>query len=702
MPHPIVEDELLQLERVSALLEKSPAPPAASQDTLIAELRRLRDLLVRGEEAKDAAALHQQYEHQSALLRQLRAAAGATQVDPASPYFAHLRLVEEGRPRDLLLGKATRIDGEVRIVDWRNAPISRVYYRYAQGDEYEEEFAGRARAGRVAARRTVTIREGVLERVEAPEGIFERDAAKGSGWRHRNRQGVRLTGGEGAALRAHAGRDATQRRLGTDLLGSRRRADKRLPELAGLLDPAQFDLITRPGSGFVVIRGSAGSGKTTVALHRIAYLAYEDPEIDSERTLFVVFSPALRSYVGSVLPALGVERAQVRSFHEWAADHRRRLFPRLPRAKRADTPAVVQRLKLHPALLLALEEQVRRVPGAADAGQAFDDWASVLTQPALLARAMARSAPGAFGEAELREAAQWNRARHEDLDAWLAGDPDAPGELDAEDDALLLRAWQLRVGPLPAPGRGGRPLRYRHVAIDEVQDFSPTEVRVLLDCVEPRGSITLAGDTQQHVMQEAGFSSWSEFFTHLGLAGTEVSTLRVSYRSSRPIMMFAHGVLGPLAEDPEPPATVRDGPPVELFAFTDAGACVAFLADALRELAREEPLASVAVLTPAPSVSALYHRGLDAAEVPRLRRVERQDFTFAPGVEVTEIAQAKGLEFDYVVLVEVDAERFPDAATARRLLHVGATRAVHQLWVTRVGEPSPLVAAAEAVGTSPR
>ena len=60
-------------------------------------------------------------------------------------------------------------------------------------------------------------------------------------------------------------------------------------------------------------------------------------------------------------------------------------------------------------------------------------------------------------------------------------------------------------------------------------------------------------------------------------------------------------------------------------------------------------------------------------------------------VEVTEIEQAKGLEFDYVVLVDVSAEHYPDLPEARRRLHVGATRAVHQLWLTSVGTPSALV-----------
>jgi len=246
------------------------------------------------------------------------------------------------------------------------------------------------------------------------------------------------------------------------------------------------------------------------------------------------------------------------------------------------------------------------------------------------------------------------------------------------------------VGPLRASG--GRPIRYRHIAIDEVQDFSPLEVRVLLDCADERQSVTLAGDTQQHVMKDAGFTSWTEFFDHLGLQSTAVNTLRVAYRSTREIVSFAQDLLGPLAEE-EPPITTRSGPAVELFRFSHHGACVAFLADVLERLVHEEPVASVALLTASPEVSDIYYQGLLGSEVPRVRRVVDQEFTFAPGIEVTEIDQVKGLEFDYVLLVEVNASWFPDGNAARRLLHVGATRAVHQLWLTSVGTPSPIVRA---------
>src|SRR5262249_48730886 len=81
----------------------------------------------------------------------------------ASAYFGHLRLREKGRgDRDVLIGRTTHIDAkaDVRIVDWRHAPVSQLYYRYEEGTEYEETFGERDVEGTVLARRTVTIDDG--------------------------------------------------------------------------------------------------------------------------------------------------------------------------------------------------------------------------------------------------------------------------------------------------------------------------------------------------------------------------------------------------------------------------------------------------------------------------------------------------------------------------------------------------------------
>ena len=686
----IVAEEIELHERVRSHLDQRRAPSRDDERALERELVSLREQLVSGRERKDAFALSEQWHRQSALLAQLRRSRGGPEVDPRSPYFAHLRLLEGGAERDLCLGHATSIERGVRIVDWRHAPVSKIFYRYQQGEDYEEEFGGRLRAGEVTARRTVRIRDGVLDRIEAPEGVF---LAEPNGWRRQEHAPPRLAGGARSALRAYEVDSASERRLGTDLEGHRRRADKRLPEITGLIDPAQFELITRD-HGYLAIRGNAGSGKTTVALHRIAYLAYDDPGVDSQRTLFVVFSRALRDYVGSVLPSLGVQHVQVVTFADWAFEQRRRHFPDLPPGHREDAPAWVQRAKLDPALLDALERHVAEHPGPPTARQARDDWASVLTRPALLRDCAERRHPGSAEGDSFAALADHCRRRNDELEAWLEGDAEAEAALDPEDDALLLRAWQLRVGALrrgAVADAGARALRYRHIALDEVQDFSPLEARVLIDCLDEHRSLTVAGDTQQQVFDHTGFLSWSEFLEELGLKGADLETLRVSYRSSEEIASFAHALLGPLREDEEEPVTTRSGPPVELFRFTDRGACVAFLADALRELVRSEPLASVAILTPGPEQSAIYFEGLERSDLPGLRRVEKQDFSFAPGVEITEIEQAKGLEFDYVLLTDVGADHYPDEPRARRRLHVGATRAVHQLWLTCLGTPSPLL-----------
>jgi len=690
----IVTEELDLLERVTQALAAAPGAAAApSERALVQELERLKEALRDGTKTEDQPALLEQFHRHSALLEQLRTSRAQPKVDPASPYFGHLKLREDSGEQEILLGKGTHLGGGVAVVDWRHAPVSRLFYRYRQGDVFDEEIAGRERSGDILVRRTVTIRDRRLQRIDAPEGIFQRAANAPDGWHRIAPEAARLAGGEGAALRAHGVGEGGARRLGGETDGVAR-ADKHLPDIAGLIDPEQFALITRPTSGFVVIRGAAGSGKTTVALHRIAYLAYDDERIDSDRTLVVVFSPALRDYVSHVLPALGVHHVQVRTFHEWAREIRRRLLPMLPIERREDTPAVVQRLKLHPAMQEALARHVAATPAPTTPAQVIDDWTSVLTHATLLRDTLAEIAPDAFSPEELARAVDSNRRAQEKVSAFLGGDRGAEAELDPEDDALLLRAWQLRIGPLPS--KSGPLLRYRHVAVDEVQDFSPLEIQLLLGCLDQRKSITLAGDTQQHLLENTGFTSWGTFFTQLGLQGAEVNTLEVSYRCSRQVATFAADVLGPLREDDTPLKTVREGPSVELFRFADHGACVAFLAEALTELARRERLASVAVLTPSRDLSSLYARGLIDSEVPRTRQVLHQDFTFAPGVEVTEIEQVKGLEFDYVILVEVSSTHFPDRPGARRLLHVGATRAVHQLWLTTVATPSPLLRGAIA------
>jgi DNA helicase-2/ATP-dependent DNA helicase PcrA len=77
--------------------------------------------------------------------------------------------------------------------------------------------------------------------------------------------------------------------------------------------------------------------------------------------------------------------------------------------------------------------------------------------------------------------------------------------------------------------------------------------------------------------------------------------------------------------------------------------------------------------------------------VPSLRRVRAQEFSFRPGVEVTDVRQVKGLEFDYVVMLDANTSSYGRDDESRHLFHIGVTRAAHQLWIVSTGTPSPLV-----------
>jgi superfamily I DNA/RNA helicase len=86
-----------------------------------------------------------------------------------------------------------------------------------------------------------------------------------------------------------------------------------------------------------------------------------------------------------------------------------------------------------------------------------------------------------------------------------------------------------------------------------------------------------------------------------------------------------------------------------------------------------------------------YYDAPQLADIPNLRRVRAFEFTFRPGVDVTDVRQVKGLEYDYVVLVDVNATTYGKDDESRHLLHIGATRAAHQLWIITTAEPSPLL-----------
>jgi DNA helicase-2/ATP-dependent DNA helicase PcrA len=758
----IAEEERLfgQVQARVAIGDEDEGRPQLGASDLDNDLISLRDQIAEAR-AEDLPPLVEQMTRLAALKARL-GGGRSLPVDITSPYFAHLRLKENGKTRDVLVGKRGFIDrsSNVQIVDWRNAPVSRIYYRYEEGDDYEEEIAGRKVEGVVDARRNVSIARGNLRRIGTPQGTFLKDAR--GGWVQAVGQiAPILHGGVGKAARPVV---ATGPKGALGVHHGVARADKSLPEIAALIDKEQFELITHPGSGIVVIQGGAGSGKTTVALHRVAYLNFQDGRrFKAQNTLFVVPTQSLVRYVGGVLPALGVSGVPVVTYTGWARSTRMRCLPDAPTKYNVEPPDQVSRVKKHPALLHMLEiwvetqaktigEEVATISDAAvvewnrlvarplvprisglaswtkkaaiepqirvaleglikrwkkRADDCVLDWAELLTDPVALAEGFAGSdvtprdierlvawmrrqlaKPAAAPVDEEGRPFLDSEGKPMDLD-----EDDPAGRFDDEDDPILLRLVQLKRGGLVLPS--GDEIVYEHVAIDEAQDRSALEVKVLVEAVRaPDGdpskrSVTIAGDTAQRLVFDNNFSGWDQLLAQCGQPAI-VRPLSLSYRSTAEVMLLAREILGPELA-PADQLAARPGEPVELHEFGDLGEAVAFLGDALRTLMAREPTASCAVISRHAEQADAYFEGLRRAEVPALRRVRRDEFNFQPGIDVTDVAQVKGLEFDYVIMVDVNEASYPDVHWARHLLHIGVTRAAHQLWLVAIGEPSPLV-----------
>jgi DNA helicase IV len=262
-------------------------------------------------------------------------------------------------------------------------------------------------------------------------------------------------------------------------------------------------------------------------------------------------------------------------------------------------------------------------------------------------------------------------------------------------DAETLAAWNRDSAPaLSTADRAAadRSWAYGHVIIDEAQELSAMAWRMVLRR-NPARSLTVVGDVAQ-TGSPAGARSWKQMLDPLVRGRWREERLTVNYRTPAEIMAVAADVLASVAPDEHPPESVRsEGVPPSAIRVpppaapgshpTPLATCVAEVARVdLAELGGPDG-GRLAVIAPDARAAEL------AAAVPEAIRGDRPESLDSPAAFLT-VSQAKGLEFDRVVLAD-PAGIIAQSANGGHDLYVAITRATHRLTVVHEGDlPAPL------------
>src|SRR5579859_7544405 len=492
-----------------------------------------------------------------------------------------------------------------------------------------------------------------------------------------------------------------------------RRRDVRMRDIVATIQSGQYRLITAEPEGALVVQGGPGTGKTAVGLHRASWLLYTHRE-KLRRVLVVGPNPTFMDYVSHVLPTLGEEAVEQRAVTELVdrIEVGREEDPDVARLKGDPRLREVVARAVEIAVVPAPEELVTLVDGVYVRVRERD--VTEMLEEALAMAANAGGRGGAslglarerfrmavlrrfyerygelLGPRALRTFDELERALRKGgfLSRWLdrvlpLPQPEklvarlltSPAALEAasehvlepDERKLLLRdrprraadlVWSDHDVPLLDEARAlldGAPRSYGHVIVDEAQDLSPMQL-LAISRRAVDGSLTILGDVAQ-ATGPVVYRRWEELEPYLldGGAELEIEELRHAYRVPAEIMDFALPLLDVIAPEVEPPVAYRKGgdPPRLVRVAEDE-----LMTAALREAVALEDL-----------------DGLLAMIAPRTLTVP-DEFPFP----ILTPRQAKGLEFDHVVVVE-PAAIADDGDRGLRELYVALTRPTKTLVV---------------------
>ncbi|MGI6664497.1 MAG: HelD family protein [Christensenellaceae bacterium] len=547
-----------------------------------------------------------------------------------APYFARIDFTFAGEdaPTQIYIGRSSLLQQyEILIYDWRS-PVASMFYRHTLGKASYIAPAGEIQ-GEISLKRQYEIKKGMLEY------FFDADVEILDDY-----------------LRSMLGKNAS-------------------PQMKSIVETIQReqDIVIRDARHDVlIVQGVAGSGKTSVALHRIAYLMYRGLTERLERQSIVILSPSnvFERYIANVLPELGEENVASFVLEE--------LYEEI-----LETAKIQSRFAL---LEILLEHKV--------------DWAEVMQQSLVfkastdflkILEALPMAEKSQVGIREAYHALFYREGYLEEL-AEEQGVllPENIAEIIAftkenlktsklffDDASVLVYLTLLHLG-------SDAYLQIRQVVVDEAQDYYPLQYAILR-ALFPGAKFTILGDVHQTIAKPEHMDFYETVTQVLGKRKNATVTLEKSFRATTEITQFAAHVLGE-----EILSFGRAGTPPKLIAQKERWDVAPLIQDA--ETALEKGYTSIGIVCKS------------AEEARRLYAILQHEIEVSllgdamggklEGIFVLPIYLAKGLEFDAAFLWGVDAIQY-QRETDRALLFIGCTRALHELRLYYSGTPSPFL-----------
>lgn len=525
--------------------------------------------------------------------------------------------------------------------------------------------------------------------------------------------------------------------------------DNKLSDIVSTIQSEQNQIIRHDKDKCVIVQGVAGSGKTTIVLHRLAYLLYNHQDVlKPEQVLMVMPNKLFLDYVSDVLPDLGVHHIEqttfndlarslvgtlhlqpdlmIETFFEGEGEHRAlqavanlkswafmsfldKEFVRLKNqyceaiasgvaAFKLDATPYLQifnedyrylplfkRLpKVLDALQKAMDERWRKYEDANKAKmlasldglakespkrrQAFDAFEQKMAQDQLLLKHKIETFKNTLKHPSsmvLLEEAINKFAPESGLDL-VSG---AKNEI----NEILIGQYLYVYSQLEGLQS---PKNYAHIVVDEAQDLNIFQYH-LLKQLNRSHVFTIVGDLNQGIRQYKGIDTWQDIYDLAPSHKRAYETIETCYRSTRQIVEMANTCLSQLSTVPVyPKPVIREGHEPLHFEVTEMSGVIDIIASQLGMLKSAH---SVAILTPDQKSAMALKPLVEKATGAAVHLIDANTEVYEGGWSIMPIYQAKGLEFDAVVLVKRPHEKLTDLH--HKMHYVAMTRALHELTI---------------------